>query len=131
MADRCRSLVLRHARRIYRAVLVVGLALLSGGALAGEYLIDISGTPAIKFRADCRFVADDGSIRRVKFRGMVPARYKASTTALSCLVQKWDAMGRLRVRLLDGNRVVARRETAAPFNWLRVSTPGRLESRVK
>ena len=64
-----------------------------------------------------------------RFRGMIPARYRATTTALSCRVQKWDAMGRRR--LVDGNRVVARRETAAPFNWLRVSTPGRLESRAR
>ena len=96
----------------------------SGSALANELMLDISGSPAISYRGECLLLSQDGTYRTIEIQGFVPQRYAFEDPAVSCTVQKWDARGRLRVALIQGRRVIARRETAAAYNWVRVRTDG-------
>ena len=103
---------------------ILAMLFVSQPAAATEFFIKVSGSPAIQFRGDCRVVNHAGKTERVKFRGSIPKVYSVEATAVSCTIQKWDVQGRLKVKLLKGRRVVARSETAAAFNWVRVRTSG-------
>ena len=112
-----------------RAIIACGgmvLAALAGAgsALASEFLLNISGSPAMQYRGECRVQSAEGHIRTIEIQGFVPQRYAFEDPAVSCTVQKWDARGRLRVALIQGRRIIARRETAAAYNWVRVRSDG-------
>lgn len=99
--------------------------LLVGHPAAGaEFLIEVSGSPAIQFRGDCRVVSAAGATGRWRLKGTIPKSFKVKGIALSCTVLKGDARGRLTVRLLEDGRLVAAAETAAPFNAVGVRTSG-------
>lgn len=100
------------------------LVLACGPAASAEFLIEVSGLPALEFRGQCRVVNDAGEAERGKFSGTVPASYVIEAAAVSCRIRKWDAFGRLKVKLLDDGEIVAKAETRAAFNWVRVRSAG-------
>jgi hypothetical protein len=89
-----------------------------------DFLIDISGSPALSFRGDCRIITLAGETVRRELRNWVPKQYRIAAEAVSCLFQKRDLRGRLRVRLLFDRETLAAAETRAAFNWVRVRSDG-------
>ena len=88
------------------------------------FVVDVSGQPALKFEGRCRVVNQSGDIETGTFRGLVPARFTVTGKAASCTVRNRDMAGRMRVRLLVENRVIAARQTRAAFRWIRVRSAG-------
>lgn len=88
------------------------------------FVIDVSGLATLKIEGRCRVVNRSGAIERGRFRGSVPARFTVTGKAASCTVRNRDMDGRMRVRLLVGNRVIAARQTRAAFRWIRVRSAG-------
>ena len=86
--------------------------------------LSVGGSPARKFRGTCRLLNAEQVIETVEFEGITPSRFNIEAGAASCIVQKWDARGRLRVELLGGRHLLAAAETAAVFNWVRVRSDG-------
>jgi hypothetical protein len=102
----------------------VALLLASRAAAGAEFLIEITGSPAVQFRGDCAVVDEEGEFERVKFRGLIPKSYIVEAPAVSCSIQKWDSFGRLRVKLSADDELIARAETFAAFNWVTVGSAG-------
>ncbi|MCH8154775.1 MAG: hypothetical protein IH786_05855 [Proteobacteria bacterium] len=94
----------------------------TGGA--ARFRLQVSGTPAMKFAGECDLVGADGRSRRRTFAGLVPGRFDFSASALRCRVRKRDARGRLRVELTRDGGLIARAETRAAFNHVRVQSAG-------
>ena len=88
------------------------------------FVVDVSGLPTLKFEGRCRVVNQSGAIESGTFRGSVPARFTVTGKAASCTVRNRDMAGRMRVRLLVENRVIAARQTRAAFRWIRVRSAG-------
>lgn len=88
-----------------------------------RFVLDIDGTPAIEFRASCRVTAREEE-EKFEFAGLVPDQAVAEARAISCVVRKADASGRLRVTLLVKEVPVAAAETRAAFNCVRVRSDG-------
>ncbi len=88
------------------------------------FVVDVSGLATLKFEGRCRVVNQAGIIERGRFRGSVPARFTVTGKAASCTVRNRDMNGRMRVRLLVENRVIAARQTRAAFRWIRVRSAG-------
>lgn len=88
------------------------------------FVIDVSGLATLKIEGRCRVVNQSGAIESGTFRGSVPARFTVTGQAASCTVRNRDMNGRMRVRLLVGNRVIAARQTRAAFRWIRVRSAG-------
>jgi len=87
-------------------------------------LLDIDGSPAVEFRGECLLVTrDDREVRR-KFADAIPTQFELEAVAVSCRVRKTDSFGRLRVRLLEDDRVIAWAITTAPFNSVHVWSRG-------
>ncbi len=108
-----------------RVVLLLAAALLGQvGASAAEFRIEISGTPAVAFKAECQVVRASGAIDTKRFAGLIPRRYGVDAEAVACEVQKRDSFGRLSVRLLADGRLVAATETAAAYDYVRVRSAG-------
>lgn len=91
---------------------------------AARFRLQVSGTPAMKFAGACDLVGADGRSRRRTFAGLVPGRFDFAASALRCRVRKRDAHGRLRVELTRDGGFIARAETRAAFNHLRVQSAG-------
>lgn len=91
---------------------------------AVDFLLRISGTPALAFSGDCQAIGRDGVARRFGLRGHVPDRIAFTATALSCRIRKEDFRGRLRARLWVGGRVIAEAETRAPLQRVTVRSAG-------
>ncbi len=81
------------------------------------FILDVSGSPAMAIRVDCQLVTPAGERGHIEFVSLTPESFTVDGEALSCIVQKRDARGRLKV-------VAARAETAAPFNYVRVRSDG-------
>jgi len=96
----------------------------SGREKRVQYIVDISGSPGLSYVGDCVFVDKSGDRNRYDFKGLVPRRFKLTADALTCIVQKWDSHGRLKVGLFKGSNVLVRVETSAPFNYVRVRSDG-------
>ena len=94
------------------------------GPALHTFVVDVSGLPTLKIEARCRVVNKSGAIERGTFRGSVPARFHVIGRAASCTVRNRDMNGRMRVKLLVGNRVIAARQTRAAFRWIRVRSAG-------
>ena len=88
------------------------------------FVLELSGSPAMLYRGNCRLGGRDGSERKVSLRGLIPKRYKFRGDYLSCRVQKFDALGRLKARLYANGKRVAYATTAAPYNWVGVRGEG-------
>ncbi len=91
---------------------------------AARFRLQVSGTPAMKFAGACDLVGVDGRSRRRTFAGLVPGRFDFAASALRCRVRKRDARGRLRVELTRDGGSIARAETRAAFNHVRVQSAG-------
>jgi hypothetical protein len=89
-----------------------------------RFTLHVAGSPALAYRLDCRLVKDGRNLERWVHRGWVPEQIELDASAVSCTVQKLDARGRLRVRLVRSDETVAFAETAAAFNWVRVRSTG-------
>ncbi len=94
------------------------------GPALHTFVIDVSGLATLKIEGRCRVVNSQGAIERGRFRGSVPARFTVTGKAASCTVRNRDMNGRMRVRLLVGNRVIAARQTRAAYRWIRVRSAG-------
>jgi hypothetical protein len=94
------------------------------GGGAARFRLQVSGTPAMKFAGECDLVGADGRSRRRTFAGLVPGRFDFAASALRCRVRKRDARGRLWVELTRDGRLIARAETRAAFNHVRVQSAG-------
>ena len=105
------------------AAYLVALAVMAAPALGAEFTIDIAGTPAMAIRGECTVVVN-GESEHAEFRALVPKQYIVVGSAASCTVQKMDSFGRLKVALITGGRTVAKAETAATFNWVRIRSDG-------
>lgn len=92
-------------------------------AAADTYYLEINGSPAMKFRATC-LVAQGGETGRARMKGLVPKTYWVDADGLNCIVQKFDARGRLEVLLRRADEAIAYKETAAAYNWVRVQSDG-------
>jgi hypothetical protein len=93
-------------------------------AARARFDLTIAGSPGLAYAGECRIVAEDGSAAERDLRGLVPARHRFAGAALRCLLRKRDAFGRLIVALRRDGRPVARVETAAPYNYVRVRSDG-------
>ena len=89
-----------------------------------RFRLSVSGTPAMKFVGECDLVDAGGRSRRRDFAGLVPRRFDFTASAISCLVRKRDFRGRLRVALRRERALIARAETAAALNYVRVRSVG-------
>ena len=94
------------------------------GRGAARFRLQVSGTPAMKFAGECDLVGADGRPRRRAFAGLVPGRFDFAASALRCRVRKRDARGRLWVELTRDGGLIARAETRAAFNHVRVQSAG-------
>ncbi len=94
------------------------------GGGAARFRLQVSGTPAMKFAGECDLVGADGRSRRRTFAGLVPGRFDFAASALRCRVRKRDAWGRLWVELTRDGGLIARAETRAAFNHVRVQSVG-------
>jgi len=94
------------------------------GRGAARFRLQVSGTPAMKFAGECNLVGADGRSRRRTFAGLVPSRLDFAASALRCWVRKRDARGRLWVELIRDGSLIARAETRAAFNHVRVQSAG-------
>lgn len=93
-------------------------------APARIFRLAVTGSPAVLYRGDCRLVGAAGDEKSFKFSGYIPETRAFEGGALSCVVQKWDSIGRLNVRLYDDEALVAHQTTGAPYNYLRVRSDG-------
>ena len=75
-------------------------------------------------RVDCQSVTPAGKRGHIEFESPTPKSFTVDGEALSCIVQKRDARGRLKVALLRDSSLIASAETAAPFNYVRVRSDG-------
>ena len=91
---------------------------------AQAFRLRIVGSPALAFGADCTFVGSSGRQKAFQFEGFVPKSHRFSGKALSCIVSKRDARGRLEVRLTSGSSLIAEAETSAAYNYVRVRSAG-------
>ena len=92
-----------------------------------QYRLEITGTAALEFRAECLLAQEVGGTlkqRFASFTGLAPKQADFEVEAVSCEVRKGDAFGRLTVRLYQDDRIVAARTTAAAFNYVRVRSDG-------
>jgi hypothetical protein len=87
------------------------------------YHLQLSGRPALLFRATCRIIGG-GRDRTLKFDATLPKSYRWEAEAVSCRVLKMDALGHLRARLYKSDSLIASRQTTAPFNYVRVRSDG-------
>ncbi len=104
------------------AALVISLS--SGHSAAEIFLLEVSGSPAIEFRANCKLINGDQDIERAELNGSIPETYEIDAEAASCKIQKLDDIGRLTVTLSADDEIIASKSTAAPFNWIRVRSDG-------
>ncbi len=88
------------------------------------FVLELSGSPAMAYVGNCRLGGRDGGERKVSLRGLIPKRYEFRGDFLSCRVQKFDALGRLKARLYANGKRVAYATTAAPYNWVGVRGDG-------
>ncbi len=88
------------------------------------FRLEVTGTPAVIYRGDCTLVGAAGDARSIEFSGYIPETRAFEGGALSCVVQKWDAFGRMNARLYDDEVLVAQQTTAAAFNFLRLRSDG-------
>ncbi|MEE8516459.1 MAG: SH3 domain-containing protein [Alphaproteobacteria bacterium] len=88
------------------------------------FVVEILGSPALRYRGDCRIRDATGERHLANLRGSVPRRIRIAGQAVVCIIQKWEAWGLLRVRLTSGGKVIAAARTRAPFNWIRVQSAG-------
>ena len=91
---------------------------------ARRFQLAVSGSPAMAVRAECIVITEMGERKRVKAETVTPLTYAIGAQALSCLIQKRDAMGRLKVALLHAGQFIASVDTAAPYNYVRVRSDG-------
>lgn len=89
-----------------------------------DFTVEVSGLPTLRFEGRCRVVNDEGAIESGTFTGAVPARFTVTGRAASCTVRSRELGGRMRVRLLSGDRIIAQRQTRAAFRWIRVRSAG-------
>ena len=89
-----------------------------------RFRLEISGSPAVRYRGECTLVGETGARKKVTLGGSIPDRYRFVGGALSCVVQKWDQRGRLRAGLYRGGRLIAYQDTAAAFNYVRLRSAG-------
>ena len=87
------------------------------------FVIDVTGLRRLKITGRCRVVNQSGAIETGTYRGSVPAQFHVIGTAASCTVLK-QGKGRMIVRLLVENRVIAARQTRAALRWIRVRSAG-------
>lgn len=88
------------------------------------FVLAVTGSPALRFSVRCRQVGSSGRERSVTAEGSVPQTFRFAGRAVSCLVSKDDARGRLQVRLTHAGTTIAARETAAAYNYVRVRSDG-------
>ena len=89
-----------------------------------RFRLEISGSPAVSYRGECTLVGETRVRKKIALGGNIPGRHRFVGGALSCVVQKWNARGRLRVGLYQGGRLIAYQDTAAAFNYVRVRSTG-------
>ena len=100
------------------------LTLTAPAARAEDFILDISGSPALLVKVKCTVVGPGDGSNVIKFESFVPRKYLLQYDAVACSVQKWDARGRLRVMLLDASTAIAFAETAAAYNYVTVRSDG-------
>ena len=110
--------------RIRRLLLALAMLLAAPAARAGDFILDLAGSPALLVKIKCAVVMANSEIKSLKFQAYVPAQYLLRYSAASCYVQKWDRWGRLRVTLLEDATAIAWAETAAAYNYVTVRSDG-------
>lgn len=120
----------RPAARISRGAMPLGPGAAQrdeghdGDARSAPLRLVVGGTPGLKFAGECDEAGAWAGSRRSTLEGYVPSRFAFRGPALSCLVRKQDFHGRLRVELRRNGDLIARAETAAAFNHVRVRSVG-------
>ena len=94
------------------------------GSGASRFRVDVSGSPALAFAAQCELIDQAGRSKNYRFRGLVPAHADFSGAALLCRIRKRDAFGRLIVTLSQDGVPIVREKTTSPFNHVLVRSDG-------
>ncbi len=90
----------------------------------GVFRLVVTGSTALKYAGHCDLIGADGRSRRRKIAGLVRNEIEFPATAILCRVGKQDFRGRLRVALRHAGRLVAKADTAAPFNHVVIRSAG-------
>lgn len=105
-------------------LLAFTVALAAPASSAEDFILDLSGSPALLVKVKCTVIGPGDGPKTIKFQSFVPRKYLLQYDAVACSVQKWDARGRLRVTLLDTSTAIAFAETAAAYNYVTVRSEG-------
>jgi len=90
-----------------------------------EFVLDLTGSPAVRTRVECRLEGFSGQYRITFEPGGIPKRYSLSGNALSCLVRRVDlSRGRLAISLIQNGELTASGVTFAPLSSIRVQSDG-------
>lgn len=87
---------------------------------AADYVVEVTGTPGLKFIGNCRMTGAPSGQEYAEFDGLVPDALLVAARTLSCVVQKYDARGRINVRLLLNGVELRGATTASPFGYIQV-----------
>ncbi|MCP4330705.1 MAG: hypothetical protein GY791_20110 [Alphaproteobacteria bacterium] len=89
-----------------------------------EFTLEIGGSPALAFTAECEGVLGDGTEISETFDGLVPDSLIFDGAAIRCRIKKKDFRGKLWAEIVEGGRVIASAETLNPLNWVSVRSAG-------
>lgn len=117
----------RHVRAVALACATISAAASAHANAAEPYRLDVGGSPALAVRVACTLVSgagDDEARTKVRGKAWTPKAYRLEAEAVSCVVRKLDARGRLEVALRRGGRTIASARTSAPYNHVKVRGDG-------
>ena len=105
------------------------LALVLPLALAGcsftrdrDYAIQVVGSQDLGFTGSYTVYTSKGQAESRSVDGSVPAEYKVTGTAVSCIFQKTDKEGLLHVVIIEGGEIIASSETTAAYGGVSLAT---------
>ena len=89
------------------------------------FLMEITGTPAVEIKGTCTLLGPPGAERTVRLASLIPKSYRLKAAAVDCRIRKNDFRGRMRIRLYQGDALLAGRVINGPFNqiWIRSDGP--------
>jgi hypothetical protein len=111
-------------RQFSAILLALALASAAPAAQADNFILELTGSPALLVKISCTVPGSNDDYKIIKFQSFVPRKYLLQYGAVACTVQKWDARGRLRVFLREDSTIIAFAETAAAYNYVTVRTDG-------
>jgi hypothetical protein len=97
------------------ATALFALLLGCGTAVAGDYVVEVSGTEGTPFGGVCLMITGDARVTRPAV-GTVPSTFGLSGDIVSCAIQRKAGAGQLHIVIRStGGRVVDESLAAQPF----------------